>query len=231
MRETLTAGLPALHLNLNETQLEQFERCCTLLLEKNKVMNLTAIREPKEVATLHFLDSLALLRAESFAGKRVIDVGCGAGFPGVPLKIAEPSIRLTLLDSLRKRVIWLRDELLPALSLEADCVAGRAEDYAADHREAFDIATSRAVARLNILAELCLPLVRVGGCFLAMKGQDAEMEAAEAADAIKRLGGSIERIETYPIGEALHRVVVIRKTAATPRQYPRAFAKIKKQPL
>lgn len=231
MRDTLLAGLPALNLRLSDRQAGQFCRYCELLLEKNQVMNLTAIREPDKVATLHFLDCMALLNVTDFREKAVIDVGCGAGFPGLPLKIAEPSIRLTLLDSLNKRVVWLRDELLPTLEVEADCVSGRAEEYAAGHREQYDIATSRAVARLNLLAELCLPLVRPGGYFLAMKGQDAAEEVQEAERAVRTLGGRVERIWEYPVEDAVHRVVVIKKVANTPAKYPRQFAKIKKQPL
>ena len=231
MRNTLLAGLPALHLQLSDRQVDQFCRYCELLLEKNQVMNLTAIREPDKVATLHFLDCLALLNVTDFREKSVVDVGCGAGFPGLPLKIAEPTTRLTLLDSLNKRVVWLRDELLPALDVEADCVSGRAEEYAAGHREQYDIATSRAVARLNLLAELCLPLVRPGGYFLAMKGQDAAEEVQEAERAIRTLGGKVERIAEYPVEDAVHRVVVIKKVSNTPAKYPRQFAKIKKQPL
>ena len=231
MRNTLLAGLPALNLQLSDRQADQFCRYCDLLLEKNQVMNLTAIREPDKVATLHFLDCLALLNVTDFREKSVIDVGCGAGFPGLPLKIAEPSIHLTLLDSLNKRVAWLRDELLPALDVEADCVSGRAEEYAAFHREQYDIATSRAVARLNLLAELCLLLVRPGGYFLAMKGQDAAEEVQEAECAVRTLGGRVERIWEYPVEDAVHRVVVIKKVSNTPSKYPRQFAKIKKQPL
>lgn len=231
MRNTLLAGLTALHLQLSDRQVDQFCRYCELLLEKNQVMNLTAIREPDKVATLHFLDCLALLNVTDFREKSVVDVGCGAGFPGLPLKIAEPTTRLTLLDSLNKRVVWLRDELLPALGVEADCVSGRAEEYAAGHREQYDIATSRAVARLNLLAELCLPLVRPGGYFLAMKGQDAAEEVQEAERAIRTLGGKVERIAEYPVEDAVHRVVVIKKVSNTPAKYPRQFAKIKKQPL
>lgn len=231
MRNTLLAGLTALHLQLSDRQVDQFCRYCELLLEKNQVMNLTAIREPNKVATLHFLDCLALLNVTDFREKSVVDVGCGAGFPGLPLKIAEPTTRLTLLDSLNKRVVWLRDELLPALEVEADCVSGRAEEYAAGHREQYDIATSRAVARLNLLAELCLPLVRPGGYFLAMKGQDAAEEVQEAERAIRTLGGKVERIAEYPVEDAVHRVVVIKKVSNTPAKYPRQFAKIKKQPL
>lgn len=190
-------------------------------------MNLTAITEPQAVAELHFLDCIALLRAEDFFGKRVIDIGCGAGFPGVPLKIAEPSIELTLLDSLAKRMTWLR-EILPQLGVEAEVVTARAEEFVQTRREQYDIATSRAVARLNILAELCLPYVKVGGAFLAMKGALAGEEMEEAKRAVALLGGMIEQVYEYPIQDALHKAVVIRKIRPTPAKYPRAFAKIKK---
>lgn len=200
------------------------------LIEKNKVMNLTAITEPKAVAQLHFLDCVALLQAADFKNRRVIDIGCGAGFPGVPLKIAEPSIRLTLLDSLSKRMTWLR-ELLPELGVQAEVVTARAEEYVKTCREQYDIATSRAVARLNVLAELGLPYVRVGGVFLAMKGALAEEEIDEARRGIAKLGGRVERVYEYPIQDAMHKVVIIRKERPTPNQYPRAFAKIRKSPL
>lgn len=212
---------------------EQIDTLCAFgqaLIEKNQVMNLTAITEPQAVAELHFLDCIALLQAEDFSGRRVIDVGCGAGFPGVPLKIAEPSIELTLLDSLAKRMTWLR-EILPQLGVEAEVVTARAEEYVQTCREQYDIATSRAVARLNILAELCLPYVTVGGAFLAMKGALADEEMEESKRAIALLGGKIERVYEYPIQDAIHKAVVIRKVSSTPPKYPRAFAKIKKSPL
>lgn len=231
MKETLLRGLPQLSLSLSEQQLGQLCSFGELLLEKNKVMNLTAIREPEKVATLHFLDSLALLGAADLRGKSLVDVGCGAGFPGVPLKIGEPSLRLTLLDSLGKRMTWLREEVLPELGLEADCVTARAEEFAAGHRESFDFAASRAVARLNVLCELCLPLVRKGGAFLAMKGSLAQEELEEAGNAIRTLGGSVESVYEYPCGDAIHKVIVIRKTAHTPDAYPRPFGKIKNKPL
>jgi len=230
MRETLLAGLPALGVTLSGAQADTLCAFGEALLEKNKVMNLTAITDPKAVAELHFLDCLALLTVTDFPGKRVIDVGCGAGFPGVPLKIAEPSLRLTLLDSLAKRMDWLAGTIT-ALGVEAECVTARAEEYAADRREIYDIATSRAVARLNLLAELCLPFVKVGGVFLAMKGAGAKTEAGEAATAIRTLGGRVERIAEYPAGGAVHRVVVVRKERPTPAAYPRRYAKIKQQPL
>ena len=232
MKQALMEGLPALKLQLTEQQLDTFCDFGQALIEKNQVMNLTAITEPQAVARLHFLDCMALLGFADFAGKSVIDVGCGAGFPGVPLKIAEPTIRLTLLDSLKKRVDWL-SEVLPALGIEAQCVAARAEEYAAAHREAYDFAVSRAVARLNMLAELCLPLVRVGGAFIAMKAADSDEEISQAAHGIGLLGGKVEKIIDYPVPgtDAVHRAVVIRKVKKTPGQYPRRFAKIKQSPL
>ena len=230
MKQTLLAGLPAYSLSLSDVQLDTLCRFGEMLIEKNKVMNLTAITEPQTVAQLHFLDCMALLVAADFKDKRVIDVGCGAGFPGVPLKIAEPSIQLTLLDSLAKRMNWLA-ELLPELGVEAEIVTARAEEHVASCREQYDIATSRAVARLNILAELCLPYVRVGGKFLSMKGALAQEEVDEAKHGIEALGGRVAGIYEYPVADTVHRAVIVEKVRPTPKQYPRAFAKIKKAPL
>ena len=230
MRQTLLAGLPAYSVTLSDGQIDTLCRFGEALIEKNAVMNLTAITEPSAVAQLHFLDCIALLNAADFHGKRVIDVGCGAGFPGVPLKIAEPSIRLTLLDSLAKRMNWL-SETLPALGVDAEIITARAEEFAAQRREQYDLATSRAVARLNVLAELCLPYVRVGGVFLAMKGALAQEEVDEARRGVEKLGGRVASIYEYPVADAVHKAVVIEKLRPTPPQYPRAFAKIKKSPL
>ena len=204
-----------------------------LLVEKNKVMNLTAITAPADVATLHFLDCTALLKLADFKGKRVADVGTGAGFPGMPLKIVEPTIDLTLLDSLNKRIDFLKEVCADLKLADVNCVHGRAEEFAADNREGFDIVTSRTVANLQMLSELCLPLVKVGGYFLSMKSVDSEEELNGAKNAIKTLGGRIERVEDYviPGTDVAHRLVFIKKIAETPRKYPRAFAKIKKNPL
>lgn len=228
MKQTLSVECDRLGLALTQ---EQVDRLCAFgaaLIEKNKVMNLTAITDPEAVAKLHFADCLALLRIVDFRGKTVIDVGCGAGFPGIPLKLGEPTLRLTLLDSLQKRVNWLR-ETTELLGIEADCVAARAEEYG--HRELFDVATSRAVARLNILCELCLPFVKTGGCFVAMKAAAAEEELQEAAQAIRLLGGRVDKIAPYEIDGAQRFAIVIRKVKPTPPQYPRRFAKIKQAPL
>lgn len=203
------------------------------LLEKNRVMNLTAITDPVDVVTLHLLDCAVLLRMEDFRGKRVVDVGTGAGFPGMPLRLLEPDFDLTLLDSLGKRVAFLQ-EVCNAMALQrVTCVHARAEEFAAQERERFDLAVSRAVAPLNVLCELSLPLVRVGGSFLAMKSVDCGEELQSAKSAISQLGGQLEGCEDYTIPgtDVTHCVVRIRKVRPTPKTFPRAFAKIKKNPL
>ena len=231
MKTTLLAGLERLDITLPEERTDQIVHFGKAVLEKNKVMNLTAITEPSQAAELHLLDSLTLLKVLPLAGKSLLDVGTGAGFPGVPLKIAEPTLRLTLLDSLQKRMRWLELEALPALGVEARFLTGRAEDFAKEHRERFDVVASRAVARLDLLCELCLPFVHRGGYFLAMKGVLAQEELHEAANAIRLLGGSYERTESFEIGGAVHSVIVIHKTGKTPEQYPRSWARMKQKPL
>ena len=231
METILKEGLTALQLDTAAIpKLTAFSR---LLLEKNKVMNLTAITAPKDVATLHLLDSAYLLTLADFAGKSVVDVGTGAGFPGMPMGILCGDASLTLLDSLGKRIDFLRDAV-EALDLEnISCVHARAEEFAAEHRESYDVAVSRAVAALPVLCELALPLVKTDGLFLAMKSVDSDGEIDAARGAIGQLGGRIERIDDYavPCTDIRHRVVVIRKVRPTPAQFPRAFAKIKKSPL
>ena len=231
MREILTAGLPAW--GVDPSCVPELEKFAGMLLEKNQVMNLTAITEPGQVATLHLLDSLAVLRGADFGGKTVVDVGTGAGFPGLPLAIARADVSVTLLDSLGKRVRFL-EEVREALGLQnVTCVHDRAETFARDHREAYDIAVSRAVANLSTLSELCLPLVKVGGVFLAMKSTGCEEEVEAARDAIRRLGGRLRESVDYtiPTTAVTHRLLVIEKRSPTPGKYPRPFAQMKKQPL
>lgn len=231
MEQLLREGLLAL--GLPEDGVPALMRYAELLVEKNKVMNLTAITEPSDIAALHFLDSAALLTLADFRNKTVADVGTGAGFPGLPLKIVEPSIRLTLLDSLNKRIDFLGEVCTDLGLSDVACVHGRAEEFAAEHRERFDIVTSRAVANLRMLCELCLPLVKVGGHFLAMKSVDSDEELAQARGAIAALGAVEERQADYviPGTDVRHRLIILKKVKKTEKKYPRTFAKIKKNPL
>lgn len=215
-----------------EECLARFRKYFEYLADRSRHMNLTAITGEAEVARLHFLDCGALLNMADFSGKAVIDVGTGAGFPGLPLKILCPDIRLTLLDSLQKRVDFLQSTC-SLLELEnVDCVHARAEE-SMQYREKFDIAVSRAVSRLNMLCELCLPFVAVGGKFIAMKGPGGVQELAEAENAIALLGGRVLGITDYtvPGTDITHSAVIIEKTSPTPAKYPRRFAKIQKSPL
>ena len=232
MREILASGLKELGLTATEEQLAALEQFAGLLEEKNKVMNLTAIRGPEDIARLHFLDCAALLPLIPTAGRTLADVGSGAGFPGIVLKILSPETRLTSLDSLGKRIEFQR-EAAEALGLaDTELLCARAEELA-DRRESFDIVTSRAVARLSILAELCLPLVKTGGVFAAMKGPAPEEELSEAKRGIALLGGGKVRVERYriPGTDVIHSAVLIEKLRPTPAKYPRRYAQIKKQPL
>lgn len=230
MKKVLTQGLPELGLTLTE---EQIDTLCAFghgVIRQNEVMNLTAITEPARVGSLHLLDSLSVAACLPLEGKKLIDVGCGAGFPGVPLAIAVPGASVTLLDSLGKRVKWL-EETLPTLGVTAECVTARAEEAVVNRREQYDIATSRAVARLNILLELTAPYVKVGGFVAAMKGMAAPEELEECAGAMKKLGLKLESVREFPIDGTAHCVILLRKVAHTPPAYPRRYAKIKASPL
>ena len=228
MRQALVSGLPELGLTLTENQIDTLCAFGQAVVKQNEVMNLTAITEDTQVARLHLLDSLTVLTAADLAGKSLIDVGCGAGFPGVPLAIGCPEANITLLDSLGKRVHWL-EETLPTLGISAECVTARAEEAVATRRESYDFATSRAVARLNILLELTAPYVRVGGMVVAMKGVAAQEELAECGSAIKKLGLKLEEVRQSPVEG--HSLILLKKIAPTPKQYPRRYAKIKQAPL
>ena len=230
MEKTLNEGLNALGLSLPQERQETLCAFARAMVKQHEVMHLTAITEDTQVAKLHLLDSLTVLCCADLKGKTLIDVGCGAGFPGVPLAIACPEANITLLDSLGKRVKWL-EQILPQLGIHAECVTARAEEAVASRRESYDFATSRAVARLNILLELTAPYVKVGGAVLAMKGAAAKEELSECAGAMKKLGLKLEDVREFPIDGTSHAVIVLRKIAPTPKQYPRRYAKIKQSPL
>ncbi|WP_251318694.1 16S rRNA (guanine(527)-N(7))-methyltransferase RsmG [Flintibacter muris] len=237
MEQIISAGLEELNLSgkIPETAPARLAKYGQLLLEKNQVMNLTAIREPEGAARLHFLDCAALLNYCDFQGKTLIDVGTGAGFPGLALKIMVPTLDVTLLDSLNKRLDWL-DEVSTALELEGvRTLHARAEEQALvkGYRDSFDFAAARAVADLRVLCELCLPYVKVGGQFLAMKSANSTQELEQAAHAVKLLGGRVADIKDYtvPGTEVTHRLIIIEKLAPTLKGYPRRWAKIQKEPL
>jgi 16S rRNA (guanine527-N7)-methyltransferase len=204
-----------------------FDRYLQELLEWNKKFNLTAITSPEEIRKKHFEDSLLLLKVFSLTNQSVVDVGAGAGFPGIPLKIACPKIKLTLLEATRKKVEFLK-HLIQILSLEnTEAVWSRAEDYAHDHREVFELAVSRAVSKLNVLCEYCLPLLKVGGNFVAYKEVEVEGEIKEAQRAIEILGGRLKEVKKFPERS----LVIIDKIKETPLSYPRRAGMAKKKPL
>lgn len=231
-RELLQSGAGDWGLTLSPAMLDAFDEYAAFLAAQNAVMDLTAVTGAEETVKRHFLDSLSLARVADFAGKRVIDVGCGAGFPGLPLKIAVPDMKLTLLDAQQKRVDFLA-ALCGKLGADAECLHARAEEQALkpEYREGFDLAVSRAVAQLNQLCELTLPFVKVGGALLAMKAKDCADEVAEAANAMRTLGAELERIETLSVCGVERSIVILRKTEPTPAGYPRRFARIQKKPL
>ena len=233
LEDILESGFDELGLDVDEQALSRYRTYYEYLEEINKVMNLTAISGEEDVARLHFLDCAALAAQLPMEGRRLIDVGTGAGFPGLALKIACPGISLTLLDSLDKRVNFLKSCCEKLGFEDVTALHARAEDAPKELRESFDIAGSRAVARLNLLSELCLPFVKVGGYFAAMKGPDCEEEINEAKRGIAMLGGKIEKKLDYtvPGTDIVHSIVLIKKVKPTPAKYPRRWAQIKKQPL
>ena len=233
-KEVFRNALTEFHIDLDEIAVERFCEYYRLLIEWNEKMNLTALTEPRDVAVKHFIDSLTLLQyADIPQGASLIDVGTGAGFPGLAVKIARQDIQLTLLDSLQKRLVFL-DEVCEALELDGVCtVHSRAEDGArTELRESFDFAAARAVAPLNVLCEYCLPYVKVGGSFLAMKGKTAEEELQAAQDAVTLLGGTVQEKHLFRLGDAGERgIIEIKKLSPTPAQYPRKSKAIKSKPL
>lgn len=222
-----------LGIELNDNQINQFNKYYELLVEYNKVMNLTGITEYEEVLEKHFYDSLTMANKVNLNNSTLVDIGAGAGFPCIPLKIAFPSLDVTVVDSLAKRMKFL-EIVIKELNLEnIRCLAMRGENFAKLHREEFDFVTARAVARLNILNEITLPLVKVGGYFIALKGQDGLIEIDECKDAFNKLGARIDMIDEFnlPSENAKRINIFIKKEKKTNVIYPRDYAKIKKNPL
>lgn len=231
----LVKGAEAIGIVLSEKQQQQFEVYYEYLIEQNKVMNLTAITEYEEVLCKHFLDSLFLAKEIGLEGKRVLDLGTGAGFPGIPLKIAFPEAEFVLMDSLNKRILFL-NRVIERLGLEKiTAVHARAEEAGRrpEYRERFDYCVSRAVARLSSLSELCIPFVKPGGMFISYKAGDCKEECLEAKNAIKLLGGTVKKAEEacLPNTDITRTFVMIQKDKRTPEKYPRGQGKPLKQPL
>ena len=233
MTNFMEAALSRCQMNISEKAIGQFMEYMGLLLDWNTRMNLTAITDKEQIVLKHFIDSLILMKYMDIEGK-MIDVGCGAGFPGLPLKIACDNVELTLLDSLNKRILFL-NEVVEKLGIEnAWAVHGRAEDTAShkNHRQKYDIAVSRAVGRLHVLCEYCLPFVKIGGVFVAYKGFDVGEELEEAQKAINEMGASLERVEKIEFDREFSRsLIFIRKNRDTSSKYPRKPALIAKKPI
>lgn len=232
-QEQFIASLQKQGIILSEKQIQQFELYYTTLIEWNQKMNLTAITQKEDVYLKHFYDSLTISFDYPLEQQSLCDIGAGAGFPSIPLKIVYPNLKITIVDSLTKRITFLK-HLANVLELEnVTAISARAEEYAKDHRESFDIVTARAVARLNILDELCLPLVKINGDFITLKGLKAQEELKEAKAGIEKLGGKVTKeIDFTLTDENDHRSnIYIHKIKKTPSLYPRTFGKIKKKPL
>lgn len=233
---TLRRGIDELDIKLDENQLKEFSRFKELLEEWNEKINITSIREEAEVDIKHFLDSLTPVATNLFEGKKkVIDIGTGGGFPGIPLKIYNKELEITLMDSLNKRIKFL-DEVIGDLKLEnIEAIHGRAEELGRtpEYREIYDICISRAVASLDTLAEYCIPFVKVGGYFISMKGPEVEEELALSKKAIKTLGGEIVETQyfTLPESDIVHSLIIIKKVNETANKYPRAGGKPRSKPL
>ena len=226
----------ALGVELSDKQLDQFRQYYEMLVEKNKVMNLTAITEWEEVIDKHFIDSISLVKACDLSDEKyILDLGCGAGFPGIPLKIAFPNLKIVLLDSLNKRILFLQ-EVIEALGLEkVEALHGRAEDYArkSEYREQFDYCVSRAVANLTTLSEYCIPYVKEGGSFISYKSGKVKEEVKEVKKALSILGGKMDEMVTFELPETdMERIFVkIKKEKKTPKKYPRKAGLPGKEPL
>lgn len=236
MRDILTNAFTSEGFSPTEQQLQQFVIYYDTLITWNQKMNLTAIEEPVEVAYKHFVDSACLLRVvPDLKQKSMIDVGTGAGFPGVPLKIMEPALDLTLFDSLNKRIIFLQ-ELCQKLQLkDVKAVHGRAEEFGIkpEYRQQYDMATARAVARMPVLLEICLPFVKKGGIFIALKGPELENEIKESSNALKELGGKLVDVQQFTLADGAYtrNLAVIEKIKDTPKKYPRKAGTPQKKPL
>ncbi len=228
MKYNFEESVSNIGITLTQKQKQQFEIYYETLVEWNNKMNLTTIIEKDDVYKKHFFDSICLIKAQKITNQTLLDVGSGAGFPSIPLKIIYPELKITIIDALKKRITFLED-LVSKLDIEAELIHGRAEEYKRKH--CFDLVTARAVANLNMLCELCIPFVKVGGVFIAMKGPKLEEELKTSTEAIRVLGGKINNKIEYQLDDDKRSIVVIDKLHKTSPKYPRRFNQIKSSPL
>ncbi|MBQ6624280.1 MAG: 16S rRNA (guanine(527)-N(7))-methyltransferase RsmG [Clostridia bacterium] len=233
-KELFTKNVKDFNIDLKDVEIEMFDKYAQMLIDCNKKFNLTAIKEPDEIVLKHFVDSLSIMNTVEFCeGQTLIDVGTGAGFPGIPLLIMNPQLDITFLDSTGKKLIFI-ESVLDELSLFGETLNSRAEEVGQnpDYRESFDFATARAVSELRNIAEFCLPLVKKGGTFIAMKGSKVEEEIAQSENALKTLGGKIENNFKFELPSCGERSIIhIKKISQTPTKYPRNFSQITKHPI
>lgn len=228
MKKEFVELLKTLGIEISDSQYIKFEKYFHFLVEWNEKINLTAITDLEGVFVKHFYDSLCLVKATEFTNQSLLDVGSGAGFPSIPLKILYPELNITIIDALSKRIKFL-ELLVKELDVEVELIHGRAEEYKRKH--CFDIVTGRAVANMRMLSELCIPFVKVEGFFLAMKGSKSDSEVEESLFAIKELGGIIDKDISYQVSGQERHIVVIKKASKSPQKYPRRFNVIKSNPL
>lgn len=228
MSQRFIAMLDEIGLTISPKQITQFKTYFRELIEWNSKLNLTSITDEEEVEIKHFYDSLCLIRAFDPTNQTILDVGSGAGFPSIPLKIMFPDLQITIIDAIQKRINFLQ-HLVDLLGVDITLIHGRVEEY--NQRDSFDIVTARAVANLRILSELCIPFVKVGGQFLAMKGPNFEEEIEESLHAVDILQATLEQVITYKIDMYERSIVSVRKQHPSPQKYPRRFKKIKSKPL
>lgn len=233
-KDFLKQNIEKLNFEVNDVQLKQFDDYSDILFEWNQKINLTAITDSEGIAMKHFIDSLLLLKAFDLPkNSSLIDVGTGAGFPSVPVKIIRSDIKITMIDSLNKRINFLK-ELSSKLNINSKCIHSRAEELGQDknYREKFDVATARAVANLVILSEYCLPFVKIGGHFIVLKGSDIESELEQGEKVIKALGGEITDVKKYFLPDnSVRNIIIVKKISQTATKYPRNASKIKKTPI
>lgn len=228
MNEKFISMLQELNLSITKEQYDKFEQYYQLLIDWNHKLNLTSITEQDEVYIKHFYDSLCLVKSCAIESQAFLDVGSGAGFPSIPLKIMFPNIKVTIIDALHKRIVFLRN-LVDKIGVDVELIHGRVEEF--KRRNEFDIVSARAVANMQMLSELCIPFVKVGGVFLCMKGPQYEEELKTSKRAIKILGGEVVNEVQYQVDRFKRTIIVVEKREATPPIYPRKYNKIKSKPL